>query len=110
MTDLIVLAAALGIGFFVAFTIGANDETMAPAVGAGLVSVTIAAVISGIFNFIGVFFLGHSVSKTVGNDLSHNPITIQMVIIVLISMAIWMSIFFSIASFKAILSKLALIK
>ena len=48
MTDLTVIAAALGIGFFVAFTIGANDETMSPAVGAGLVSVTIAAVISGI--------------------------------------------------------------
>lgn len=92
MTDVLILAASLGIGFFVAFTIGANDETMAPAVGAGLVSVTIAAIISGIFNFIGVFFLGRTVSKTVGNDLSQEPLTLGMIFVVLISMAIWMLI------------------
>ncbi|MHA1942106.1 MAG: inorganic phosphate transporter [Candidatus Hodarchaeales archaeon] len=77
---------------FVAFTIGANDETMTPAVGAGLLSLSLAVILGGIFNLIGVFFLGTSVSKTVGNNFSTETLTLPMVLIILISMAIWLLI------------------
>ncbi|MFX0066172.1 MAG: inorganic phosphate transporter [Candidatus Hermodarchaeota archaeon] len=75
-----------------AFAIGASDETMSPAVGAGLLTLGVAVVIGGICNFIGAFFLGESVSKTVGQNLSYNPLTIEMVFIILIVMAIWLLI------------------
>ncbi|MHA1974241.1 MAG: inorganic phosphate transporter [Candidatus Hodarchaeales archaeon] len=84
------MTLALGIGFFVAFTIGANDETMTPAVGAGLLTLGTAVILGGIFNFIGVFFLGTQVSKTVGNNFSTETLTLPMVFIILISMAIWL--------------------
>ena len=86
------MGIALTIGLFVAFTIGANDETMTPAVGAGLLSLSIAVILGGIFNLVGVFFLGTSVSKTVGNNFSTETLTLPMVLIILISMAIWLLI------------------
>ncbi|MFX1507193.1 MAG: anion permease [Promethearchaeota archaeon] len=92
MTEPIILGAALLLGFVVAFTIGANDETMTPAVGAGLLSLSIAVLIGGIFNFIGVFFLGESVSKTVGKGISATPLGLDMVFVILISMALWLFI------------------
>ncbi len=94
LTDPEVLALAIGIGLFVAFTIGANDETMTPAVGAGLLGLGAAVVIGGVFNLIGVFFLGESVAKTVGNNFTYPeyPLTLPMVFIILISMAAWLLI------------------
>ena len=90
----IIIGAALLLGFVVAFTIGANDETMTPAVGAGLLSLSVAVLIGGIFNFIGVFFLGESVSKTVGKGIStpSAPLNLDMVFVILISMSLWLFI------------------
>jgi PiT family inorganic phosphate transporter len=92
LTEPIIISAALLLGFVVAFTIGANDETMTPAVGAGLLSLGVAVLIGGIFNFIGVFFLGESVSKTVGKGISTKPLNLDMVFVILISMALWLFI------------------
>ena len=94
LTDPAVLTLAIGIGLFVAFTIGANDETMTPAVGAGLLGLSTAVLIGGVCNLIGVFFLGESVARTVGNDFTYPefPLTLSMVFIILISMAAWLLI------------------
>lgn len=92
MTEPVILGAALLLGFVVAFTIGANDESMTPAVGAGLVSLSVAVLIGGIFNFFGVFLLGESVSKTVGKGISTAPLNLDMVFVILISMALWLFI------------------
>jgi len=84
------LLAALSVGFFVAFAIGANDETMTPAVGSGLLPLSVAVFIGGILNFFGAFLLGEGVSKTVGQNLSHQILTLDMVFIILITMAVWL--------------------
>lgn len=65
---------------------------MTPAVGAGLLSLSAAVLLGGVINLIGVFFLGESVSKTVGNSFSTETLTLPMVFIILISMAIWLFI------------------
>jgi PiT family inorganic phosphate transporter len=65
---------------------------MTPAVGAGLLSLGFAVLLGGIFNLIGVFFLGESVSKTVGNNFAHETLTLPMIFIILISMAVWLFI------------------
>ncbi|MFW9903868.1 MAG: inorganic phosphate transporter [Candidatus Thorarchaeota archaeon] len=88
----IILGAALLLGFLVAFTIGANDETMTPAVGAGLLSLSVAVFIGGFFNFVGVFLLGESVSKTVGKGISTTALNLDMVFVILISMGLWLFI------------------
>ncbi|MFQ6123585.1 MAG: inorganic phosphate transporter [Candidatus Heimdallarchaeota archaeon] len=65
---------------------------MAPAVGAGIFSLGTAVLLGGIFNFIGVFFMGESVSRTIGTNISHETLTLPMVFIILITMAIWLFI------------------
>ncbi len=67
---------------------------MTPAVGAGLLSLSAAVIIGGVCNLIGVFFLGESVAKTVGNNFTFPefPLTLPMVFIILISMSVWLLI------------------
>jgi PiT family inorganic phosphate transporter len=65
---------------------------MTPAVGAGLLSLSMAVLLGGVINLIGVFFLGEKVSKTVGNSFSTETLTLPMIFIILISMAIWLFI------------------
>ncbi|TXT53858.1 MAG: conserved membrane protein of unknown function [Candidatus Thorarchaeota archaeon] len=89
--EFLTLVLLLVIGFIVAFAIGSNDETMSPAVGAHVFSVTTAVIIGGIINIIGALSLGGGVSEKVGSDLiSGQQLTTTMTFAVLISMAIWL--------------------
>ncbi len=89
--DLLLLIALLVVGFIVAFAIGSNDETMAPAVGARVFSVTTAVLLGAVINVIGASLLGGGVSEKVGSDLvSGNEMSIAMVFAIMISMAIWL--------------------
>ncbi|MBD3407980.1 MAG: hypothetical protein GF411_17805 [Candidatus Lokiarchaeota archaeon] len=89
--DLVILLLLLVIGFIVAFAIGSNDETMSPAVGAKVFSVTTAVAIGAVINIIGALSLGGGVSEKVGSDLiSGQQLTTTMMFAVLISMAIWL--------------------
>ncbi|MHA1769323.1 MAG: inorganic phosphate transporter [Candidatus Thorarchaeota archaeon] len=81
------------IGFIVAFSIGSNDETMSPAVGANVFTVKVAVTLGMIINLIGAVSLGGGVSEKVGSDLvagAESPLTTDMVLAILISMAIWL--------------------
>ncbi len=71
MSLLAVAAVALAAGFFMAWTIGANSNSppFAPAVGANAIPVMRAALLVGIFGFLGAVLQGASISETVGNDL-----------------------------------------
>ncbi len=85
------LVVLLVIGFFVAFAIGTNDETMSPAVGARVFSVGTAVVLGAVVNLFGAVFMGSAVSEKVGSDLvSGKALTMEMVFAILISMAIWL--------------------
>lgn len=89
--DLLTLVIILVIGFIVAFSIGSNDEAMAPAVGAKVFSVRAAVLIGGFITIIGAVFLGGGVSEKVGSDLVFGEaLTPNMVFSILISMAIWL--------------------
>lgn len=79
-TTLLILALLLG--FYVAWTIGANDvaNSIGTAVGSGAVTLAQAVLIAAIFEFAGAFLLGANVSETVesgilGSDiLTYNKI------------------------------------
>lgn len=68
---LTVVVVALVAGFFMAWTIGANSNSppFAPAVGANAIPVMRAALLVGVFGFLGALLQGASISDTVGNDL-----------------------------------------
>ncbi|MFO7836805.1 MAG: anion permease [Candidatus Thorarchaeota archaeon] len=88
---LVALVALLAIGFFVAFGIGTNDETMSPAVGAHVFSAGTAVLLGAVVNLFGAVFMGSAVSEKVGSELVRgNVLTMDMVFAILISMAIWL--------------------
>ena len=86
---LIVLAIAL------AFSIGANDETLATLVGAGVIKFKVALIIGGIAVGAGMFSFSFAfVAKTVGADLLGEALTYTdfMLLTVLISSIFWLII------------------
>ena len=86
---LIVLAIAL------AFSIGANDETLSTLVGAGVIKFKVALLIGGIAVGAGMFSFSFAfVAKTVGADLLGETIayTEIMLLTVLISSILWLVI------------------
>lgn len=66
LADSIFIASVLG-GFFMAFSLGANDvsNAMASAVGAKAISIRQAIVIAAVLNFVGAVFLGSQVAATI---------------------------------------------
>jgi PiT family inorganic phosphate transporter len=89
----LLLGALLIISFLVAFSIGGNDEAMAPAVGAKVFTVRAAVAIGAIITIIGATTLGSNVSEKIGSDMVQGmEMSIDMVFAVLISMAIWLLI------------------
>jgi PiT family inorganic phosphate transporter len=86
---LVILAIAL------AFSIGANDETLSALVGAGILKFNLALLLGGISIGAGmIFFSGGFVAKTVGSDILGEGIhyTTYMLLTVLISSIIWLVI------------------
>ncbi|MHA2288756.1 MAG: anion permease, partial [Promethearchaeota archaeon] len=84
---LIVLAIAL------AFSIGANDETLSTLVGAGVIKFKLALIIGGIAVGAGMFAFSFAfVAKTVGADLLGEALTYTdfMLLTVLISSIFWL--------------------
>ncbi len=76
-----------------AFSIGANDETLSVLVGAGVLKFKIALIIGGIAIGLGmVLFSGGYVAKTVGADILGEGIqyTRFMILTVLISSILWL--------------------
>lgn len=89
----LLLGALLIISFLVAFSIGGNDEAMAPAVGAKVFTVRAAVSIGALITIAGAVTLGSNVSEKIGSDMiSGMEMSIDMVFAVLISMAIWLLI------------------
>jgi len=83
------------IALYIAFGVGANDETMAPLAGSGLITVERIVILISICNFIGAVLLGAKVEKTIGTGIINNkvfPITLEITLIVILAEAIWLTI------------------
>ncbi|TFG20007.1 MAG: inorganic phosphate transporter [Promethearchaeota archaeon] len=82
------------LSMFLAFGIGANDETMATVVGSGSLKLRIALIIGGVLVLIGCMFLSSSVGKTIGAGLVGQEVNYdnRMMLAVLLSTTIWLII------------------
>ncbi|MEJ2293846.1 MAG: inorganic phosphate transporter [Candidatus Lokiarchaeota archaeon] len=95
MADLntIIISVLIIMAISLAFSIGANDETLSILVGAGVLKFRFALLIGGAAIGLGmIFFSGGYVAKTVGSDILGQGIqyTTFMLLAVLISSIIWL--------------------
>jgi PiT family inorganic phosphate transporter len=81
-------------GISLAFSIGANDETLAALVGANVLKFRVALIVGGVAAGLGMIFLSQGVGKTVGADILGPGLkyTTFMLFAVLISNIIWLII------------------
>lgn len=86
------LLASFGMAIYVAFSIGANDESMAPLAGSGFIKVGTAALLGGVMASLGAVLLGHRVEETIGRAILTEPIMAVDTFIIVFSMATWMTL------------------
>jgi len=91
MMQILLLLGTL-IALYIAWSIGANDETMANLAGSKFVSITTAIVLGAIMDFLGAVILGYKVEETISKDLLNYRITEVDALIIVISVALWLTI------------------
>ena len=75
-----------------AWSIGANDETMAPVVSGKSLDVNTAVLVGSVVGVMGSVFLGENVQKCIGSELLLQPVTLECALIVLFCSAIWLTV------------------
>jgi len=96
-TLLLITGGACAIGFYMAWSIGANDvaNAMATAVGARAITFKQAALIAGILIFLGAVFVGPHVAETIKGKIINNTVISDPTILALgfisslLAAAIW---------------------
>ena len=89
---LVSLILILALSFYIAWSIGTNDETMATPVGCGALNINRALILGGFLAILGAFLMGKSVSETIGERLWEATVSELEIITILIAMAIWLTI------------------
>ncbi len=90
------LLLSLILAFYVAWSVGANDETMAPLAGIGLMGVTAVALVGALADFAGALAVSGAVEKTLGVKLLTFRATERDVFVILFATATWLVV----ASYK----------
>lgn len=98
---LIILAAAIVAGLYMAWAIGANDvaNSMGTSVGSGAITVGGAILIAGVFEFLGAFLAGGEVTSTIRKGiidsevLEHDPnLLVVGMLSALLAASVWLTI------------------
>lgn len=79
------------IAFYVAWSIGANDETVAPLAGSGALSLKTAAALGGATALLGALFMGQRVEATLGGGIITGTLTHTEGLVALFSLASWLT-------------------
>ncbi|NJE25857.1 inorganic phosphate transporter [Thermococcus sp. MV5] len=90
-----VILAAVAIGFYIAWNIGANDSAnaMGTAIGAGLLSFRQATLTITIFVMLGAYLKGDKVMKTIGKGIvPPEYLSLELAIIALLAAGVWVTI------------------
>ncbi|MEM2050689.1 MAG: inorganic phosphate transporter [Thermoproteota archaeon] len=89
MLDLLIV---FGIAVYVAWSMGANNESMSIFAGSGFTSATVAAILGATMVFTGSLILGHLVETTIAKGLMFLEITPIDAFTIMLSAAIWLTV------------------
>ena len=77
--------------FYLAWSIGSNNQTMGPVVGSGFRSLTIITLSGGIFYFFGANFAGRRVESTIGQGIIVGGISSLEALLIIVSITSWVT-------------------
>ncbi|RLE67697.1 MAG: hypothetical protein DRJ43_06940 [Thermoprotei archaeon] len=92
----LLLLASFTLAFYVAWSVGANDETMAVVAGSGFSSVGVAVLIGALMDFLGAVLFSERVEYTISSGIPAFELTLHDVFVVTAAMATWLVV----ASYK----------
>ena len=85
-----IILISILVAFYVAWSIGANDETMAVALSTGLMNVGLVVALGAIMDFFGALIASASVEETIGVKLlTFDPSELD-IFIILVAIASWL--------------------
>ncbi len=90
--EFVILLTFVLISILISFAIGSNDETFATVKGAKILYMKEILILATVLAIAGAFFLGRSVSETVGKNLLFINLDNAIVLTILISTASWLII------------------
>ncbi len=88
--DILLVGISLALAFYVAWSIGANDETMALVAGSGIASIGFVVFIGAVMDFFGAMIFSYKVEETLGERLLSFNLTVMDVLIIVFAIATWL--------------------
>ena len=88
----LILLLALGSAVYIAWSIGANDETMATVAGSGFLTTTQAVALGALMDFLGAILLGGRVEKTLGEGILSFQIGLREAFVIILAVATWLTL------------------
>lgn len=89
---LALLVIALSSAIYIAWSIGANDETMATVAGSGFLTQSGALALGALMDFLGAVILGGRVEKTLREGVLSLRVGLMEALIIVISVATWLTL------------------
>lgn len=80
----------VALALYVAWSVGANDETMALVAGLNVYSITLIVVVGAIFDFLGAVTFSYKVEETLGQRLLTFPLTYLDALVIVFAIASWL--------------------
>jgi len=92
MQSVVEMIVSFAVAFYIAWGIGANDETMAIVASGTSWSIKKIAILGAAATFLGAVLFGQIVEKTVGTEILRIQVTSQVGLIILLSTAVWLTV------------------
>ncbi|RLE61091.1 MAG: hypothetical protein DRJ35_01395 [Thermoprotei archaeon] len=80
----------VALALYVAWSVGANDETMALVAGLNVYSITLIVLVGAIFDFLGAVTFSYKVEETLGQRLLTFPLTYLDALVIVFAIASWL--------------------
>ncbi len=84
------MVLSFAVSFYIAWSIGSNDETMSPLLGSGFLTIGSVVLIGGLMDLLGAVFFSHRVEETISRNIVSGKIGLLDVFVLVLSVATWL--------------------